>query len=76
MTPAENTAYQPDQFWLQQQPTLRMLAELERLHQEKLTQASRAARNTLTVSDVDLRLMLREASVLEEVINVITKGNQ
>jgi hypothetical protein len=57
-------------FWLQQQETLKLIQELKMLQLEKLTIASQAAANPQT-SDVALRLLLREASVIGEIIMVI-----
>lgn len=59
-----------DELWLNQSSTQQMLARLNQLRQEKLTTASRAAANP-SINDLMLRLLLREASVIEEIINEI-----
>lgn len=75
MTTADNIALNiADQVWLQNQTTQLKLQMLRELRQEKLTIASRQSQNP-AVGDLQLRLLLREASVLEEVLNLIIGVN-
>lgn len=72
MTPAETSV---SEHWLIQQDTQIVLTKLKNLHRQKLVTASRQAQSP-SLSDVNLRLLLREASVVEEIYKLITNGKE